>query len=468
MTGFGTVVTGTLLDGSFKPGQEVEILPQKLRTRIRSLQTHRHQVEIAYPGSRVAINLANIARADLERGNVVALPGQLHPTVLIDARIQLLEDAARPLVHNTMVDFYSGSQEVPARVRLLDVEELQPGQSAWVQLRLSRSAVVARRDRFILRIPSPSMTIGGGEVIDAHPRYHRRFQQSVLSALALLKRGSPEELVLAALDRRRDTDRRKDGAASHGRPGSSRSLQGYELTDIVRQSNLSQDVTQQTLETLLSERRVRQVGPFWFAQVVWEALAEEARRLVAEYHRQYPLRSGLSKEEWRTRLYLSPKMAAEVFAALQEEGQLAEAAGATNTSGGFIRLPDFVPMFTPAQQQQVERLLRQFRENPFTPPGRAEAEALVGGEVLAALIEQRRLVRVGSATEAVLFLKESYEEAVGKILAYVREHGRITVAEARDVLGTTRKYVLPLLEHMDERKMTRRLGDERFLGTAAL
>jgi selenocysteine-specific elongation factor len=116
----------------------------------------------------------------------------------------------------------------------------------------------------------------------------------------------------------------------------------------------------------------------------------------------------------------------------------------------------------------VERLLRQFRENPFIPPGRAEAEALVGGEVLMALIEQGRLVKVGSAAEAVLFLKESYEEAVGKILAYIREHGRITVAEARNALGTTRKYALPLLEHMDERKMTRRLGDERFLGTAAL
>jgi selenocysteine-specific elongation factor len=358
-------------------------------------------------------------------------------------------------------------------VRLLDVEELQPGQSAWVQLRLSRSAVVARRDRFILRIPSPSMTIGGGEVIDPHPRYHRRFQQSVLNALALLERGSPEELVLAALDRRRDAGRKKDGGTSraNARPGSSKSLQGlvgYELADIVKQSNLSQDVTQQTLETLFSERRVRRVGPFWFAQVVWEALAEEARRLVAEYHHQYPLRSGLSKEEWRTRLNLSSKMAAEVFAALHEEGQLAEAVSTANTVGGFVRLPDFVPTFTSAQKQQVERLLRQFRENPFTPPGRAEAEALVGGEVLAALIEQRRLVRVGSATEAVLFLKESYEEAVGKILAYVREHGRITVAEARDVLGTTRKYVLPLLEHMDERKMTRRLGDERFLGTAAL
>jgi selenocysteine-specific elongation factor len=458
MTGFGTIVTGTLLDGAFKTGQEVEVLPQRLKTRIRSLQTHRHQVEIATPGSRVAMNLANVARIELERGNVVTLPGQLQPTMLIDAHIQLLADAARPIGHNTLVDFYSGSQEVPAKVRLLDVEELKPGQSAWAQVRLSRPAVVARRDRFILRIPSPSMTIGGGEVIDVQPRYHRRFQQSVLMALETLERGSPDELVLAAMDRRRESTR--VGAKSlHG-------LVGYELAEIAKQSNLSPDVTLQTLETLLSEGRVRRVGMLWFAQTVWEALKEESVRLVSEQHRQYPLRSGLSKEEWRTRLHLPPKMSSEIFLALQEEGQLAEATSATGTSGGFIRLPGFVPAFNASQQQQVERLLRLFRETPYTPPGRTESEAIVGAEVLAALIEQGRLVKLGGSTDPVLFLRESYEEVVARLVVYLREHGKMTAAEARDVLGTTRKYILPLLEHMDERRITRRIGDERILGTS--
>ncbi len=460
MTGFGTVVTGTLLDGVFKAGQEVEVLPQGLKTRIRSLQTHRHQVEVATPGSRVAMNLANVPRTELERGNVVTLPGQLQRTMLIDARIQLLADAARPVGHNTLVEFYSGSQEVPAKVRLLDIEELKPGQSAWAQVRLSRPAVVARRDRFILRIPSPSTTIGGGEVINVHPRYHRRFQQSILTALETLERGSPDELVLAALDRRRETSR--PGAKSlHG-------LVGYELAQIAKQSNLSPDVTLQTLETLLSEGRVRRVGALWFAQTVWEALKEESVRLMSEQHRQHPLRSGLSKEEWRTRLNLPPKMAAEIFLALQEEGQLAEATNSTGTPGGFIRLPGFVPAFNAMQQQQVERLLRMFLESPYTPPGRSESEAVVGSEVLASLIEQGRLVKLGSSTDSVFFLRESYEEAVAKLVAYLQEHHKMTAAEARDVLGTTRKYILPLLEHMDERRITHRVGDERRLGTAGL
>lgn len=444
MTGFGTIVTGTLLDGDFQIGQEVEILPRGLKTRIRGLQTHRHSVISATPGSRVAINIANVARSEVARGDVVALPGQLRPTMLVDARIQLLSDAPRPLGHNTQVDFYSGAQEIPARVRLLDVEELAPGKSAWGQLRLSRPAALARRDRFILRIPSPSLTIGGGEIVDTQPRYHRRFQSAMLDQLRALERAAPDELIMAALDRRATR-----GAAQ------AKGLMGYELAEIVQQSNLAQDVTRQTLETLLLERRVRQAGAFWFARSVWDALVEETRRILATQHQHYPLRAGLSKEEWRARLRLSPKLAAEVFVGLQEEGIAAEAA-----VSGIIRLPDFVPTFSKSQQQQIGRLMRQFRENPYTPPTRGEAEAIVGTEVLTALIEQGQLVKL---SENVLFLRETCDAATTAIVAYLQDHETITASQARDLLGGTRKYILPLLEYMDAQKITRRKGDERIL-----
>ncbi|HET8841559.1 MAG TPA: selenocysteine-specific translation elongation factor, partial [Ktedonobacteraceae bacterium] len=214
MTGFGTVVTGTLLDGTFKPGQEVELLPQGLKTRIRGLQTHRQQVDIAHPGSRVAVNLVGIAKSELVRGNTVTLPGQFQATLLIDTRISLLATAERPLPHNTQVSFFCGAQEVPARVRLLDTEQMEPGQEAWAQLRLSHPVVVARRDRFVLRVPSPSTTIGGGEVIDAHPRYHRRRQNSILQELETLARGAPDELILAVLMRGRESGRQKSASVS--------------------------------------------------------------------------------------------------------------------------------------------------------------------------------------------------------------------------------------------------------------
>jgi selenocysteine-specific elongation factor len=386
----------------------------------------------------------------------------------------LLADAPRPLAHNTLVDFYSGSQEVPAKVRLLDVEELQPGQSAWVQLRLSHPCVVARRDRFILRIPSPSTTIGGGEVVDIQPRYHRRFQPTILSRLATLEHGAPEELVLAALDRRTGnvgtptqfiapaSNAPKTNTPQSNTFTKGKGLIGYELVDIIKQSNLAEDVTLETLETLLSAGRVRRVGTLWFAQPVWEALVEETTRLLSEQHRQYPLRSGLPKEEWRARLHLSPKMAGEIFAAMQAEGVVSEAV--ITTGGSFIRLPNFEPRFSGEQQQKVAQLLQRFRENPYTPPGRADAEAMVGTEVLGALIEQGQIVKIG---DGVLFLRETYDEAIATLIQYLREHGKMTVAEARDVLGATRKYILPLLEHMDALKITRRMGDERVLGTLA-
>lgn len=476
LAGFGTVVTGTLLDGNFKIGQEIEILPQGVSSRVRGLQTHKQSVDVAQPGSRVAINIANVARSELARGNVVALPGQLRSTMLIDARIHLLADAERPLAHNTSIDMYSGSQEIAARVRLLDSEELQPGQSAWAQLRLSEPAVVARKDRFIMRIPSPSITIGGGEIIDVQPRFHRRFQTGILAALERLSHGSPEELVLSSLDRRR--------TASTGTKSTLHGVTGYEFHEIVKHSNLAEDVTQHTLDTLLLEGRVYRVGGntgragVWFAQPVWESLVEEATRLVREQHQQHPLRSGLSKEEWRSRLHLSPKIATEVFAAMQAAGLLEPVpvtgnasslsmtgTGTSTASGGLIRLPGFVPTFTPTQQRQIAQLLRQFQENPFTPPIRSEAKTVVGAEILAALIEQGRLVKIG---DSVLFLRETYEQAIATIVAYVREHGKMTAAEARDLLGATRKYIVPLLEHMDTLRLTRRIGDERVLGLAAL
>jgi selenocysteine-specific elongation factor len=459
--GFGTVVTGTLLDGSFSVGQEVEIVPQGLRARIRNLQMHKTSVETAQPGGRAAMNLAGIAKTDLARGDVITLPGRLRPTTLLDARIELLESAPRPLEHNAEVDLYVGAKEVRARVRLLDRDELQPGERGWVQFKLAEPVAVARRDRFILRIPSPSLTIGGGEIIDTQPRHHKRHQPAVLAALEILERGTPEEVMFAALDspsgaaKRPDT--RKPGTAAAGR--APHTLQGYDEEEAIRRSGLPAAEARAALATLLEQGQIVRVGPFYFAAPVWARLRVAAIALAAEHHRQYPLRAGLPREEWRSRLGLAPRQANEVLAALVAAGDLAEAASAS-----AVRLPEHQPRFTPDQQRGVDTLRRQLQANPFSPPGRAEIEAAVGPEVTAALIEQGILVKI---SDTVLFSRDAYDEAIRRLLAHLRAHHTITVAEARDLLDTSRKYMLALLEHLDERRITRRQSDDRVPGPAA-
>jgi selenocysteine-specific elongation factor len=190
---------------------------------------------------------------------------------------------------------------------------------------------------------------------------------------------------------------------------------------------------------------------------------------VREQHQRYPLRSGLSKEEWRTRLGLSPKVATEIFAILQAEGRLETVGSSENKEvpqrGSLICLSGFAPSFTLDQQRQVERLLQRFWAQPYTPPDRIEAEELVGAEVMSALIEQGRFIKLGGG---ILFLRETYDEAIAKLVEHLRHHHKMTASEARDVLGTTRKYILPLLEYMDALHITRRIGDERVLGATPL
>jgi selenocysteine-specific elongation factor len=471
--GFGTVVTGTLLDGPLSVGQEVEILPQKLRARIRTLQTHKHSVERVPPGGRTAVNLAGVAKSDLARGDVLTLPGKLHPSTLLDARLHLLKSAPRPLDHNAEVDLYVGAKEVQARVRLLEGDALQPGEQGWVQLKLAEPVVVARRDRFIVRLPSPSLTIGGGEIVDTQPRHHKRRDATVLAALEVLEHGAPEEVLFAALGGVPPVSQpagaggvppvsQPAGAGGKARgsaPHTLRGLNGYEEAEAIRRSGLALEEGRAALAALVEQGVAAQIGPFYFATPIWERLREASSALVAEHHRQYPLRAGLPKEEWRARLGLAPRQANEVLAALVAREELAEAA-----SAAAVRLPGHAPRFTPAQQQQVDALLRQFQENPFSPPGRAEVEAAVGSEVTAALLEQGALVKV---SETMLLTPDAYKESIRRVVAHLREHGTITVAQARDLLNTTRKYMLVMLEHLDERRITRRVGDDRVLGPAA-
>jgi len=445
LSGFGTIVTGTLLDGEFNIGDTVEILPARRTARIRSLQTHRRPVQTARPGSRVAINLTGVSADALQRGDVVVHPNTLTPTMLIDVRFRLLADAPRPLKHNQAVDFFVGAAEMPAVVRLLGAETLAPGEEGWLQLRLARPAVVAAGDRFILRQPSPSQTLGGGVIVNPSPqRRWRRFDPRVLAQLQTLAHGQPDEILLQTLERLRLTTPKT----------------------LLVSAELDTATAAAALDTLRRQQALTEIGAgeetILVSLSAWRQLVDSLVARVAEHHRQFPLRRGLLRSEARSRLQaLLPGVTFTVRAANAVIDVLVRQ-GLLHADDTLVRLPDFTPTPTPAQQQCIERVLAAFSSAPYAPPNLQDTLQMLEGntELLDYLVEQGILVRLGGD---VLLRVEDFSAMVQEITAHLRAQGTITLAEVRDRFQTSRKYAQAVLEEMDARRITRREGDVRVL-----
>ncbi len=446
ISGFGTDVTGTLADGGFEVGQEVTILPQGLKARVRGLQTHKEKTERATPGSRVAMNLSGISKTDVKRGDIVSIPGWLHPTVLVDVRLRHLSDAQRPLRHNTQLKFFSGAAETMARVRLLGQDMLQPGETGWAQLQLKEPVALVKGDRFIVRVPSPPATVGGGVAVDPHPgRKHRRSRPEVLARLETLAQGTPDEILLQALERSGPTTARELLSASGLGEAAPEALaqlldEGQAVLLGARQEETG------SLGKLLPNQLLA-------ARSWWSALVEQFSHELGAYHQKFPLRAGMGRESLRSGLRLNAKVFHAVMARAVAEEHIAD-------EGTIVRLPSHAVTFTPGQQRQVDALLARFRHQPYVTPSFKECAAAVGEEVLGVMIVQGDLVQVSSG---VLFLPDTYEGLVSRVRAHLEREGSITLAQTRDMLKTSRKYAQGLLEHLDETGVTKRVGDERVL-----
>jgi len=445
MSGFGTVVTGTLLDGQLQVGQEVEILPQRLKTRIRGLQSHKKSVELANPGSRTAVNLTGLSTTDLARGNVLTTPGWLEPSQLIDVQLRLLLDSPRPLRHNQEVEVFSGATEVLGYTRLLGVRQLEPGQTGWVQLRLAKRIPVIKGDRFIIRQPSPSLTIGGGVIVDPLPRRrHRRFRPDLLKRLDTLLAGTPEDVLLAELDRRGPVP----------------------AQTLIAECRLPTEIATTALAALLKSSDIftlsntaGQVDNLSYSKALiasragWATLLAQITASLLDYHSRYPLRIGMPRGELKSRLKLETRLFNEAMQRGQHEGMLA----ATENT---VRLSTHQVKFAPAQQAAVDKLLADFRRAPYNTPLPKDVAAAVGDEVMQALIEGGQLTRL---SPEVILLTDTYNEFGDWLRGYLKQHQTVNVAQVRDVFNTSRKYALALLEYTDEQRVTKRVGDERVL-----
>lgn len=432
LSGFGTVVTGTLTGGSFQLGDNVVIQPAGLKGRIRGLQTHNTKRDRVLPGSRVAVNLTGVGRDEIRRGDVIAAPGVGDGTILLDAFYKHLADSSTPLKHNMQVKLFVGAAEVVARARVLGVPQIEPGEEGWLQLALTSPVSVLRGDRFILRRPSPGATLGGGTILDPYPgRRHRRFRPDVIRRLQTLAQGTPEELLLQTLTRIEPATRQA----------------------LFKQSGLEEAQAAVALEALGSSHQVVWLEQQILSRAGWQRRLDSLATILTEFHRQNPLRLGISREELRSRLKLTPP----VFNPLVSQ---AAVAGLAAESGALVMKPGHRIAFTAAQSASVEALLQRFAAAGIMSPSVKEAKDTVGEDVYFALIDLGRLKPLNSD---VVYAEAQYDEYVGRIRDYLASNGRINAAQARDLLGTSRKYAIALLEHLDDIKLTQRVGDDREL-----
>ena len=443
--GFGTVVTGTLIEGSVSNGDMAEILPGGVQARVRNLQVHDRDVETAYAGQRVAINLAGVKKADLGRGDVIARPGSVRTSLMLDARLQNLKNSQRTILSGSQVHLYHGSAVRLCKVVLLDRDALQPGESCYAQLRLTEEIAAKRGDRFVIRFYSPLETIGGGVVLDDLPRRHKRGDQAVLEALAIRESGSGDDQLVQLV-------------AEHGH-----SLPTLEK--LAAPQNLDREELGRSLEELTSAGKVLQPLPGrYLAASVFDAIWDSCRGLLEQYHRQNPLHAGMKVAELRQKLLKNTDQAVAdaILAALAREGKIKAVADR-------YALADFAVHLTKRQSAIREKLLQTYRKAGLEVPGLDEviasfppAEQGDCRQVVESLVSGGGLVML---TPQLCLHSQVYAQVCDKTRDFMAEHQELTLEEFRDLLGTSRKYALAVLEYYDKNKILKKDGDVRRLGT---
>jgi selenocysteine-specific elongation factor len=433
LAGFGTVVTGTLRDGTLRPGDPVVLLPAGQRLRARTIHSHGQATDEARPGTRTAVNLPGVETAAIARGNVLAAPDTYQPTRLLDVLVTVLATAPVSVAHDDRLHVFQGAAEIPARLRMVGGRAIAPGESGFAQLRLAQPAVMAVGDRLVLRRPTPADTIGGARVLDPRPRgRRRRFRPETLARFAALSTGAPDEVAWHMLAER---DPCRANALAEPDTG------------------LAAGARDSALARLAKAGRVKDLGAWWVTDARWGQLRARAEAVLGRYHQRQPLRAGAPPEELRERLGLAPDAFAAVVAGAVAEGWLARDGDAVRLAGHRVR-------FGADQQARAAALMARFRAAPYAPPSAKDAEALAGVDVVASLVARGDLVAVASD---VLFDHAAYDALVAGVTEHILAHGAITVAEVRDRFDTSRKYALALLEHLDRARVTRRVGDARVL-----
>ena len=440
--GFGSVATGTLIEGSLSEGSEVEIYPSGQRLKVRKIQVHGEAVDTGWAGQRVAVNLAGAKRSEVRRGDTLAAAGSMQNARMIDAKVCALASSKRTLKNGSRLHFFHGARNVLCKLILLNCDNLEAGQEAYAQLRFTQDIAVKKGDRFVLRFYSPIETVGGGVVLDPSPQKHRRNDERVVEALSIREMGSASETLLQAILE-----------ASPKYP---------QAAEIQRQLAMDGKTFHDTLESLIAEGSVvRLSAKTVVAAAFRDTLGVRLTQILREYHATNPLQVGMRRDELRGRLMpgLEKSLADRMLALFEQEGLIA-------ASGTKIALSGFSVEYSESDKRLLAEIETHLRASEFTPPSQEDFYALYPKEkavlkrIFEALLDAGSLIMVAPQ---MVFLRETVEKAWEMVEAFIRQHGQITVAQFRDMIGASRKYALALLEYFDRQSWTRLVNDARVL-----
>lgn len=440
MAGFGTVVTGTLMEGALKAGETASVYPDNLPVKIRGIQVHSQPVETAWPGQRVAVNL-NVKKDGLARGDVLASAGSLRPTLMLDVRMEVLKNSPFRIKNGSWVRLYLGSRELLAKVVLMDQDELAEGRSGFAQLRLPEPVTARVNDFFVLRFYSPVVTIGGGQILDPAPLKHRRHKPMVLEGFETKEIGSPQERLELLIKERPGTFPRLD--------------------DLMMRAGLDPVWTRNWCQNMVKKGRI--VGltrDVFIHQQEMERLKGQLKNLLFEWHKNNPYRAGMSLEEVRSRLApKTPQPVADALFDIFEEQKF------ILREMGQVRLAAFKPQVNEAENELIEKLDQLYLSYGFTPlvtsavePASSPAEDRRRQAAFSSLTAGKRLVRLDNS---YCINKTFYDRAWLRFKELAAEAEAVQTGEFRDALGTSRKVAVALLEHFDKAGLTRPSGEGR-------
>jgi selenocysteine-specific elongation factor len=444
VTGFGTVVTGTLLSGEIRVGDEVEILPAGLACRVRGVQAHGAKADKGQAGQRLAVNLQGVEHTEVVRGDVVVPKGLYHPTRAVDVRLNYLNSAPRQLKHRSTLRLHSATYEVPAKVILIDRDTLQPGDTAHVQLRLAKPVLLLPGDPFVLRTYSPQATLGGGVVLDPAPPRRRRRSAEALELLKAIETGSEADKIRLLV--------------------STSLLSGLSLDDMVSRAGLAAKRIEAALAGLLSAGEVLQVvrePRIFLGKGAFDTLKTAIMAELQNFLRDNPMKDGIGKEELKSRIprRSDPRFFGPLLASLEKEGKAV-------SERDIIKLPGRKGEATVDQAGLQARIEAALLKGGMEPPTIRELCDRLGCGEKQLLEHLNLLAREGRAAKIksdIFYAPQPLAAIREKLITHLKSRGEINPPDFRELTGLSRKFMIPLLEYFDQEKLTIRVGDKRVL-----